>query len=270
MEKTHILVVFDPTRDTQPALDRAASIAALLPCTLHVFCCIHNEIPRSKDRAATVKRQLEDQRELVERAIGQLDTGDAEVTVQLEWEQDWYQAVVRASISRNVDVVLKSTYRHTTGQRILNRTSDWTLIRECLCPVLLVREGSSGELQKVLAAIDIRAKTDSYQRINQRIIDFSHRVLDQEDAEVHFINAFRELKEVPDRNELVKACGIDGNRIHLRMGEPDEVIVQSAREMNAGLVVVGNSARSGLAAVMRGNTVEKVLDKLACDVLSLP
>jgi universal stress protein E len=54
------------------------------------------------------------------------------------------------------------------------------------------------------------------------------------------------------------------------MGEPDEVIVQSAEEMNANLVVVGNSARSGLAAVMRGNTVERVLDRLACDVLSLP
>ena len=54
------------------------------------------------------------------------------------------------------------------------------------------------------------------------------------------------------------------------MGEPDEVIVQSAEEMNANLVVVGNSARSGLAAVMRGNTVERVLDRLACDGLSLP
>jgi universal stress protein E len=217
-----------------------------------------------------VKRQLEDQRGIIENEVARLDTGDATVTVDLEWDRDWYRAVVRASISRNVDVVLKSTYRHTPGQRILNRTSDWTLIRECLCPVLLVREGSTGELQKVLAAIDIRAKSDSYQRINQRIIDFSQRVLDQADAEVHFINAFLELTQVPDRNELVKACGIDSNRIHLRMGEPDEVIVQSAREMNANLVVVGNSARSGLAAVMRGNTVEKVLDKLACDVLSLP
>jgi universal stress protein E len=270
MDTTNILVVFDPTREAQPALERAASIAALLPCTLHVFCCIHDELPRSKDRAAAVRRKLDDQRTVVEKTIAALDTGDATVTVEMEWDQDWYRAVVRASISRNADVVLKSTYRHSSGQRILNRTSDWTLIRECLCPVLLVREGSSGELQKVLAAIDVRARSDAYQRINQRIIDFSHRVLDQGGAEVHFINAFRELKEAPDRNALVKACGIDGDRIHLRMGEPDEVIVQSAREMNVSLVVVGNSARSGLAAVMRGNTVEKVLDKLACDVLSLP
>jgi universal stress protein E len=36
------------------------------------------------------------------------------------------------------------------------------------------------------------------------------------------------------------------------------------------MVVVGNSARSGLSAMVNGNTVEKVLDKLECDVLSMP
>jgi universal stress protein E len=69
---------------------------------------------------------------------------------------------------------------------------------------------------------------------------------------------------------LINSCGIASERVHIRMGEPEEVIVQSATEMQANLVVVGNSARTGLAAVMRGNTVEKVLDRLDCDVLSLP
>ena len=125
-------------------------------------------------------------------------------------------------------------------------------------------------MKKILAAIDVRAKTESYRQLNRHIIDFSKRVLDTGNAEVHFINAFTDLKEVPDRNMLVNSCGIDSERVHIRMGEPDEVIVQSATEMDASLVVVGNSARTGLAAVMRGNTVEKVLDKLDCDVLSLP
>jgi universal stress protein E len=270
MEKTNILVVYDPTQEAQPALERAVSIAAATPCNLHVFCCIHADIPKNADKATTVRQQLDEQRAVIEQAVTGLEPGGTELTIGLEWDKDWYQAVVRTSISKNADVVLKSTYRHSVGKRILNRSSDWTLIRECLCPVLLDREDSDGEVQKILAAIDIRAKSDAYQRINQNIIDFSHRLLDQGNAEVHFINAFRDLKEVPDRNELVQACGIEGDRIHLRMGEPDEVIVQSAEEMNANLVVVGNSARSGLAAVMRGNTVERVLDRLACDVLSLP
>lgn len=270
MESTNILVVFDPTREAQPALERAISIAGEIPSRVHVFCCIHADIRKGPDTARLVRQQLDQQRAVVETTIAGLNPVDSEISIAMEWDEDWYRAAVRASISRNAQVVLKSTYKHSSSQRILNRSSDWTLIRECLCPVLLVREDSPREIKKILAAIDVRAKSDSYRQLNRHIIDFSQRVLDSSDAEVHFINAFSDLKEVPDRNVLVNSCGIDNDRVHIRMGEADEVIVQSAAEMEANLVVVGNSARSGLAAVMRGNTVEKVLDRLDCDVLSLP
>lgn len=270
METTNIFVVYDPTRETQPALERAAAIAAELPSKLHVFCCIYRDIPKSDDKAGQVRQHLDEQRSVIEQNVRELGLSDTEISIELQWDKDWYRAVVRASISKNAEVVLKSTYRHSSSQRILNRSSDWTLIRECLCPVLLVREDSSSEVKKILAAIDVRAKSDSYRQLNRHIIDFSQRVLDTGNAEVHFINAFSDLKEVPDRNVLINSCGIDSKRVHIRMGEPDEVIIQSAEEMQANLVVVGNSARTGLAAVMRGNTVEKVLDKLDCDVLSLP
>ena len=46
--------------------------------------------------------------------------------------------------------------------------------------------------------------------------------------------------------------------------------MRGANELDASLVVVGNSARSGLSGAISGNTVEKVLDKLDCDVLSMP
>lgn len=54
------------------------------------------------------------------------------------------------------------------------------------------------------------------------------------------------------------------------VGEPEGVIVENARELNAGLVIVGNAARSGISALINGNTVEKVVDRLECDILSMP
>jgi universal stress protein E len=127
MEKTNILVVYDPTKEAQPALERAVSIAEATPCNLHVFCCIHADIPKNADKATTVRQQLDEQRAVIEQTVAELEPGSTEVTIGLEWDKDWYQAVVRASISKNADVVLKSTYRHSVGKRILNRSSDWTL-----------------------------------------------------------------------------------------------------------------------------------------------
>ena len=139
MESTNILVVFDPTREAQPALERAVSLAAEIPGRVHVFCCIYADIPKNTARAGQVRQQLDQQRSVIEQHIRDLEPGDTEISIEMEWDEDWYRAVVRASISRNADVVLKSTYKHSSSQRILNRSSDWNLIRECLCPVLLVR-----------------------------------------------------------------------------------------------------------------------------------
>jgi universal stress protein E len=270
MEFRNVLVVYDPTRSEQPAMDRAALIAATVPARITVFACIHAEQDGKPIAGEGIRRRIEEQKQVLEAAVAPLVERGARVHTEVEWDRDWYSAVVRAAIRHGADVVLKSTYRHTARQRILNRTSDWTLIRECQCPVLLVREGEQRDMHKVLAAIDIRARDESYGRLNRQIIDFGRRVLDSRRAEVHFINAFRELGEFPDRNELIRNCGVDSSRIHIQIGEPDEVIVDRARELDASLVVVGNSARSGFSAAINGNTVEKVLDRLECDLLSLP
>ena len=176
---------------------------------------------------------------------------------------------VRASIRNNADVVLKSSSPHTSSQRILNRTSDWTLIRECLCPVMLVKGGTEHSSRKVVAAIDARDGDQNYEHLNQRIIEFSRRVMDNEYADVHFINAHKDLASSPDRNALLKNCGVASDRMHIRLGDPGDVIVDNAKELNASLVIVGNSARSGLSALVHGNTVEKIVDRVECDVLSI-
>lgn len=270
MEFRNVFVVYDPTRETQPAFDRAVAIAGAIQVKLHIFSCIHQDISKPETRPALIRSLIADQKAQLENITAPLLERGIQVSTEVEWDRDWYHAVVRASLRHSADVVLKSSSRHSPGQRVLNRTSDWTLIRECVCPVLLVKEGAPRTLQKVLAAIDIRRDKGTYATLNRHIVDFGQKVLDIRDAELHFINAFEELQASPDRNALKKYCGVGSNRIHIQLGETDDVIVNSAKNLGASLVVVGNSARSGLSAMIRGNTVEKVLDRLDCDILSMP
>lgn len=270
MEFKNIFVVYDPTRSQQPALERAGNIARDIDGEVHVYVAIHTEMAKSADRQMEISRLLASQRERLSTAVVPLRGRGVPVSIEVEWDKDWYNAVVAAAKRNKADVVLKSSYRHSSRERYLNRTSDWTLIRNCQCPVLLVKDSRHRDLRRVLAAVDIRAANESYEKLNRNIIDFSQRMLDSRGAEVHFINAFGDLDAVPDRNALVKSCGVSSDRVHIEMGEPEEVIVRGARDLDASLVVVGNSARTGLAAVFKGNTVEKVLDKLDCDVLSMP
>ena len=265
-----LFVVYDPTREEQPALERAKEIALENGASLHIFACIFSDISNADDPAVEVGRHIEQQENALARAIEPAAAQGLTVSTEVEWDKDWYQAVVRASTKQGAEIVLKSSFRHSSGKRKFNRTSDWTLIRECLCPVLLVKDRSARVVPKVLAAIDITAKKESYERLNQKVIGAARAILDKHGAEVHFVNAFTDFKGVPDRAELVRSCGIESSNIHIKMGEPEKVIVAQAKKLDVSVVVVGNSARSGLSAMVHGNTVEKMLDKLECDVLSLP
>ena len=270
MDFNKFFVVFDPTRDTQPALERAARIAAESHAELQVYACIHADLEKSADKSQEVRARINRQDKVLEASVAPLREQGIRVATEVEWDRDWCAAAVRASIRGGADVVFKSSTRHTASQRFFNRTSDWTLIRECLCPVLLVKEEADRSSRNVLAAIDARDSDENYAQLNRRIIDFSRRVMDNQYAEVHFINAHRDLASSPDRNALLRNCGVGSDKVRIRMGEPGDVIVDNARELNASLVIVGNSARSGLSALVHGNTVEKIVDRVDCDVLSMP
>ena len=72
-------------------------------------------------------------------------------------------------------------------------------------------------------------------------------------------------------NTLAASCRCpESEHVHIKLGEPDKVIVDVARSIDASMVIVGNSHRSGIAALMNGNTAEKILDKLDCNVLAMP
>ena len=270
MEFSKFFVVYDPTREEQPALDRAARIADESQASLHIYTCIYASVEKSADRSQQVQAQIERQRELLDIVAAPLRRRGLSVTAEVEWDRDWCSSVVRASIRNAADVVFKSSLPHSASQRFFNRTSDWTLIRECLCPVLLVKEEADRSSRNILAAIDAREEDEGYAQLNRRIIDFGRRVMDYDHAEVHFVNAHRDLASSTDRQALLRNVGVASDKVRIRMGEPDDVIVASARELNASLVIVGNAARSGLSALVRGNTVEKVVDRVDCDVLSMP
>ena len=265
-----MLVVYDPTLDEQPALERAANIAEVVGAHVHLFACIYHDTAKSSDQSGETRQLISEQQASLDEAIAPLRDRGIEASTEVEWDKDWYHAVVRASLRHPTDLVLKSSHRHSSGKRILKSTSDWTIMRECACPVLLVKGHVPMEERRVLAAIDISATQESYERLNEKIIATSTRILERGEAEVHFVNAFQDFKVVPDKQKLVDQWGLDPERIHIKMGRPEKVIVERARELDVGLVVMGNSARSGLLAALVGNTVEKVLDKLDCDVLSIP
>lgn len=270
MSTTHYLVVYDPTQEQQPALSRMVAIAENTDTELRVYCCIHGDLPRGDGQDAEIEKRIAGQQQVLTAAVAPLREKGIPVAIEVEWDKDWYRAVVNAAERHKVDGVVKSSHRHSTAQRRLKRTSDWTLIRECSCPVLLVKGDGSNQADIILAALDTRGDQDAYRTLNQKILDMCREFFEQTDAEVHYISAYKDLANRPDRGSLIRACDVPAERVHIVMDEPHDAIIKTAREINAGMVVMGTSARSGLSAMLNNNAAEKVLDELECDLLVMP
>lgn len=269
MDFARLLVIIDPTREDQPALARARVIGRQLGSQIHLYACIHDDILALRQFGANQGEGLAACREWMERLARPLREAGLDVGVELEWGRDWYEGCVKAAKRYAADVVLKSSFKHPLRQRILKRSSDWTLIRQCKCAVLLVKDGDKINPRGVLAAVDLRADEGSRAEANEKILQFSRQLIESDSADVHFVCAYGDLSAAPDRHRLVRDWGVAQECIHIRMGNPDDVIVDMAEQLKVGLLVIGNAGRSGLAAMVNANTVERVLDKLDCDLLAV-
>jgi universal stress protein A len=79
-------------------------------------------------------------------------------------------------------------------------------------------------------------------------------------------------RAAPRRLEaLVSALGApDGTVVQLRAGGAAEEIVKYAREVEAGLVVVGTHGRTGVSRALLGSVAERVTRTAPCPVLVVP
>lgn len=124
MEFTNFFVIYDPTQEKQPALDRATLIAREAEVNLHVFACIYSEMPKSSEKLTAQRSLIKQQQDLLQAVVAPLLDMGINVTTEVDWDKDWCNAAVRASIKNGADVVMKSSSPHTPGQRMFNKTSD--------------------------------------------------------------------------------------------------------------------------------------------------
>ncbi len=265
MEFERFLVVFDPTSDEQPALDRARILAGQLDASIHLYACINEEQSTGGDRAATLAAF----EVRLEAAAQPLRDDGLNVTTQVTWSNDWYKCSVKAAEDSAADLVLKSSFSHSRSQRVFKRTSDWTLIRECAAPVMLVKDGDERDLDKVLVAVDGRREQVSSNEANARLLDISSRLIERDNVEVHVLSTSDKLSNMPDRAALSRLTGVPGERLHIRVGDADDLIIELAESLHVGTLIIGNSKRSGVTAALNNNTIERVLDRLDCDLVAI-
>lgn len=279
-----LFVVIDPTTTKQPALARAADMAAKNKGKVTAFSAVYKSIDEMTDatsRKSGKQAVLKEWKSKVTAMAAPYKEKGLRVVQDCFWTSDWYAAVSRAALRADADIVIKSTFRHGKLQRLLHSTSDFTIMRHSPAPVLLVRERKSFSGKVILAALDIEAKDEGHIGLNNAVMKNAHQMAEFTGLPLHVISAtsrkpdFSHLIEGeeahPDGDEaaLAHAFGVERANFHIVRGDAKRVIPEQANLRKADIVVLGVSKRSGATGVLIGTTAQKILDKLDCDVLAV-
>ena len=142
MDIRQLLVVIDPTQETQPALRRAAWVARHSRAAIELLLCEHQSSlegglldgPRLQQARDAL---LEQRMRWLEGMAEPLRAEGLTVTCETRWGRPQYKMILNRVAELKPDILFRNAYQHSLLQRLLFTSNSWQLIRQCPCPLWL-------------------------------------------------------------------------------------------------------------------------------------
>jgi universal stress protein E len=293
-----ILVALKDLRARQvPAVQKAAQLARVLDAEVFLFHGIPepvylDTIALQGGSLSQLQRQASHSHRLrLESLAKPLRRQGLKVTTAVEWDYPPHEAVIRAAARFEADLIVAECHRAAHLAPWLLRFTDWELLRRSAVPVLLVKNRRPYHRSKVLAAVDPMHSYAKPANLDNEILHYGSTIADALRGTLHAVHAYNPLLVGVSANELsapngvakaqaeaaarahaaldpkLNSLGIVKARRHIVDGFAIDVIQNVAREIHAEILVMGAISRSGLKRLFIGNTAERVLDRMTCDVL---
>ena len=290
----NILVIVDPTANEQPAVDKAAILAAKFAARLELFVCDTQSAREARLLAQSLKGARPfDAKALVESIAAPLRAKGLDVTTEVAWTESLDAGLVARVCRGTADLVVKDTHHHSLAQRTFLSNTDWQLIRGCTVPLLLTKQTAWSAAPRLIAAIDPEHVNDKPAQLDRVIMTHASQLTDALSGDLHVLHAYlpaaiaasataaplggvivseEDLRQEREaRLDSVKRVtdpwNIDDAHIHLELGGPAAALPLVADNLHADVIVMGAVSRRGLKRVLMGSTAEDVLERLPCDAL---
>jgi universal stress protein E len=297
----HILFAArNPDAVRQPGIIKAIAIAKSFGASLEVFHALSSPVFTGLEPMTGVTVEVL-RREILQRARARLDKFSAlakrsgvALTSAVEWDYPPHEAIVRRAASMDADLIIAECHKGGRTRPWLIHLTDWELLRTSPLPVLLLKNPRRYRRPVVLAAVDPSHAHAKPARLDVDILAAGAQFSVAMHGRLHVMHAFNlqsgalalgdpavnaasismtcaalQRKSREGFEKFMKATDIGPARQHLVDGPPAVAIPEVARSTNAALVVMGAVSRSGFGRMFIGNTAERVLGALPCDVLVL-
>ena len=286
LELDRILVIIEPGEESQPALEKAVQLAKYADSELELMISDYNAYLEDGYYFDPVQAQkmLYEHGEThiaeMEALAEPLRKQGLTITVTTAWGNPPYEEVVRRVNETKPSIVIKSTRHHNKLARLVLSNEDWELIRYCSAPLLLVKTHLWETSPVFIASVDPDHANDKPAALDNKLIASAQSLASISGGDVHLFHSAwmpplsgvypvktDEEEEGRKLTKLAEDNGLCQSSAHWSVQDILHALPDKVEELNASAVVIGAVSRSRLDRVLIGNTAEKILDKLECDVL---
>jgi universal stress protein E len=291
-----LLAIKDPAAPPTAAINKAIQLASAFGASLELFHSITSQVYLGMDLGREDIEALRDDR--LARQHARLDAlakrsreaGVSTVT-SVVWDYPPHEAVMRQALKCKADLIVAERHQGRHIAPLLLHVTDWEMLRYSPVPVLLVKSRRPYAKPVILAAVDPTHANAKPTRLDDEILDAAASVERALKGELHVVHSFVPIPADVRPNELLavdatrrletrarahartrleKALGkvkIARGRRHLASAHPINAIPTLARKIRSDIVVMGAISRTGLKRLLIGNTAERLIDDLPCDIL---
>ena len=282
---------------TTPALIKAGQLALAFGARLEIFHALSTplyvdgygvsgaELPRMEQATRTpILAKLE-------KKAARLHAEGVEVSVAAEWDFPAYEAVIRRAGKIKADLVVADQHDGRHRAAGLLHLTDWELLRLSPIPVLLVKNSKAYSRPNILAALDPAHTFSKPAQLDRRILAAATAFTQALRGTQHVLYAYAPFPFAADPETMTDPVAVEKlqadakaaavklldrelrtSRLpkaqrHVVGRSASDAITLTAEELRSAIVIMGAVSRSGLKRLFIGNTAERTLDSLSCDVL---
>lgn len=297
MQRFHnVLVAIDTRFETQPALPYATQLAEHNKAKLKLIDVVPEfswlarwAMPNHEQMQQTL---VQEKSRHLEALAGPLRDKGLEVTTKVLSGKTSF-AIMREVLSNRHDLVVRVTKGAESRRTGFFGTTSLRLLRQCPCPVWLVRPDREARFQRVLAAIGTLPADDAHEQLNKSIMDLALSIAKYEGGQCHVVHAWElfgkemvrvhwpgdyvvyetkaEAQVAKTLNAFLEPYGLNARSpgVHLLCGDTADMIARCVKQENIDLLVMGTIGRTGIPGMFIGNTAERALEHVECSVLAL-
>ncbi|MDB4150088.1 universal stress protein [Pseudomonadales bacterium] len=284
----NILVVIDPDESEHSALNRIKEIPPTADVNYTVVLYLSPApVMAKKANASMLEARKETEAAWLHDLVAPLVAVGYRITVEVVLFRRLYEEIIKKAEKIAAHMIFKPLRQHGVLKRVFYTSTDWNLIRLCPTPLLLVSDQGRIHGKPIVAAIDISDRDEAHRQLNADVMAQAQILARILESQIHLVYAFRpavvttvaadplayQITRDHYDNEhsllvaLAEQYGIGINNVSMRDGAADEVLARGAKELHAGVIVLGTVARSGASGLFVGNTAEAVLEMTETDVL---